>query len=293
MLQNEFIQTPPARNLPDSSTLSLLTGASLFDPAHIEKGELPETVTVDVSQWDVTLPQTHMGATTGTRVIGYEIGINRHSRRSYFSPGYLEESQHRSATQLRAIYEAVDVSGPGPFGEWNAGPLSAERSEDRKAEWAVTGLLHIDDALRLILSTFLPHTARHVAARGDDPLACLRELSQLQFASGAYAAGLRTLKEASLYLAALPEARGINRQEDVGRAVVAFIPDALEQFVFLAFDAIDPDTRLLREIRIQRLGEIFFQIYNILFRLRQFSGLNIKNHNLRYKKKGSPVKVVD
>ena len=183
MLQNEFVPVQPARNLPGSSNLSLLTGASQFDPALIEKGKLPETITVDVSQWDVTLPQTHMGATTGTRVIGYEIGINRHSRRSYFSPGYLEKSQHHSATQIRAIYDKVDASATTTFGEWNAGPLSAERSEDRKAEWAVTGLLHIDDALRLILSTFLPHTARHVAARGDDPLACLRELSQLEVRS--------------------------------------------------------------------------------------------------------------
>ena len=41
-----LIPKPPARNLPGSSNLSLLTGASLFDPAHVEKGELPETVTV-------------------------------------------------------------------------------------------------------------------------------------------------------------------------------------------------------------------------------------------------------
>lgn len=39
--------------------------------------------------------------------------------------------------------------------------------------------LHIDDALRLILSTFLPNTARHVAARGGDALACLRELTEV------------------------------------------------------------------------------------------------------------------
>lgn len=49
--------------------------------------------------------------------------------------------------------------------------------------------------------------------RGDRfELQILRELAQLQFAAGAYAAGLRTLKEAALYLADLPEAHGINRE---------------------------------------------------------------------------------
>ena len=49
--------------------------------------------------------------------------------------------------------------------------------------------------------------------RGDRfELQVLRELAQLQFTAGAYAAGLRTLKEAALYLADLPEARGINRE---------------------------------------------------------------------------------
>ncbi|MDG4575932.1 MAG: hypothetical protein P9C36_11515 [Defluviicoccus sp.] len=49
--------------------------------------------------------------------------------------------------------------------------------------------------------------------RGDRfELQILRELAQLQFAAGAYAAGLRTLKEAALYLADLPEANGINRE---------------------------------------------------------------------------------
>lgn len=49
--------------------------------------------------------------------------------------------------------------------------------------------------------------------RGDRfELQILRELAQLQFAAGSYAAGLRTLKEAALYLADLPEAHGINRE---------------------------------------------------------------------------------
>ncbi len=49
--------------------------------------------------------------------------------------------------------------------------------------------------------------------RGDRfELQILREAAQLQFAAGAYAAGLRTLKEAALYLADLPEAHGINRE---------------------------------------------------------------------------------
>jgi len=51
----------------------------------------------------------------------------------------------------------------------------------------------------------------------------------------------------------LGQARGIDRQEDIGRAVAALVPDAFEEFIFLAFDAIDPDAGLLREIRIERL----------------------------------------
>ena len=43
MLQNEFVPVQPTRNLPGSSNLSLLTGASQFDPALIEKGELHVT----------------------------------------------------------------------------------------------------------------------------------------------------------------------------------------------------------------------------------------------------------
>jgi hypothetical protein len=49
--------------------------------------------------------------------------------------------------------------------------------------------------------------------RGDRfELQILRELAQLQFAARAYAAGLRTLNEAALYLADLPEAQGINQE---------------------------------------------------------------------------------
>ncbi|MFZ1415379.1 MAG: hypothetical protein WAS73_12485, partial [Defluviicoccus sp.] len=49
--------------------------------------------------------------------------------------------------------------------------------------------------------------------RGDRfELQILRELAQLHFDAGAYAAGLRTLKEAALYLADLPEAGAINQE---------------------------------------------------------------------------------
>jgi hypothetical protein len=181
MLQSEFIPKPPARSLPGSSNLSLLTGASQFDPAHVEKGELPETVTVDVSQWGVTVPETHSGGIAGTPIVAYEVGFNRHVRRSYFSPGFLDKSQHRSAYQIRAVY-GTEVESE-KYGEWIAGTLPAPRNEARKSEWEITGLMHIDDALRLILSTFLPNTARHVAARGGDALACLRELTEVEVRS--------------------------------------------------------------------------------------------------------------
>jgi hypothetical protein len=36
---------------------------------------------------------------------------------------------------------------------------------------------------------------------------------------------------------------GIDRQQDIGRTVGTLVPDPLEQFVFLAFDALDRDAR--------------------------------------------------
>jgi hypothetical protein len=51
----------------------------------------------------------------------------------------------------------------------------------------------------------------------------------------------------------LGEARRIHREEDVGRAVRTFVADALKQFVFLGLDAIDLDSGLPREVRVERL----------------------------------------
>lgn len=49
------------------------------------------------------------------------------------------------------------------------------------------------------------------------------------------------------------ETGGIHGQEHVGGAVGAFIPDPLQQFVFLAFDAVDLDAGLLGEVGVQGL----------------------------------------
>jgi len=50
----------------------------------------------------------------------------------------------------------------------------------------------------------------------------------------------------------LGQPRGVDRQENVGRAVAALVPDPLEQFIFLAFDAVDLDAGLLGDIGVQR-----------------------------------------
>ncbi|MNT30448.1 hypothetical protein D3C72_1662430 [compost metagenome] len=50
-----------------------------------------------------------------------------------------------------------------------------------------------------------------------------------------------------------PQPADIDGDEHVGRAVGAFIADALQQRVFLAFDAVDLDAGLLGEVGVQRL----------------------------------------
>jgi hypothetical protein len=49
-------------------------------------------------------------------------------------------------------------------------------------------------------------------------------------------------------LVGLGQARRIDGDEDVGRAVGALVADALQQFVFLALDAVDLDAGLAGEI---------------------------------------------
>ena len=50
----------------------------------------------------------------------------------------------------------------------------------------------------------------------------------------------------------LGQARRIDGEEDVGRTVAAFVANALEQFIFLALDAVDLDAGLLGEVRVER-----------------------------------------
>jgi len=47
------------------------------------------------------------------------------------------------------------------------------------------------------------------------------------------------------------QAGGVHRQQHVGGAVGAFVLDALQQFLFLAFDAVDLDAGLLAEILVE------------------------------------------
>ena len=51
----------------------------------------------------------------------------------------------------------------------------------------------------------------------------------------------------------LRQAGRVHRDEHVGRAVGALVLDTLEQLIFLALDAVDLDTGLAGEVRIQRL----------------------------------------
>ena len=50
----------------------------------------------------------------------------------------------------------------------------------------------------------------------------------------------------------LGQAGSVDGEEDVGRAVGAFVLQPLEQFVFLALDAVDLDPGLLGEVAVQR-----------------------------------------
>ena len=50
----------------------------------------------------------------------------------------------------------------------------------------------------------------------------------------------------------LGQAGGVDGEEDIGRAVGAFVLQAFEQLVFLALDAIDLDPGLLGEVAVQR-----------------------------------------
>ena len=50
----------------------------------------------------------------------------------------------------------------------------------------------------------------------------------------------------------LGQTRGVDGQENIGRAVAALVFDALQQFVFLALDAINLDAGLLGKVGVER-----------------------------------------
>ena len=170
-MTNDFIQAAPERCVPGSSNLSLLAVASNYDKALVERVKPIDIGSFDVQQWDVH------DANTGRRILAYEVNYASRTNRTYSTVAYFDKSQHRAIHVHRPVYAPEAEGEESDRGSWISTIPATSRTTYRDNEWKRVGLMHIDDALRIIITTFLPHTARMDFTMGRDPLAAIRGLT--------------------------------------------------------------------------------------------------------------------
>jgi hypothetical protein len=165
-LDQQQLSHSPVRNVPGNSNLSLLTGVTNYDKSMAPFEALPATVTIDVTDFDLSYKDC-----TVVRPVQV-IEINFEASRYYsVRPNRCTDSKYRSWRRYRLGLVNEENPAELKFTEWDTLANQTRNSS------ATIGNMPVMDALLVYFTSFASNSVRYEVAAGQDPMGPLRGMT--------------------------------------------------------------------------------------------------------------------